>query len=130
MHIRTNRSTPLEDGRDVIITLRSRAEDIAERGLARATTLAELADEAGRRASRLGKDTARKVSKGSKSLVENVRDHVPGMKPSGLAASPAARFVRRHPALLVAVGLTAATVGYLAWRAQQDTEESDDSSER
>ncbi|MCW2365912.1 hypothetical protein M2341_001359 [Sphingobium sp. B7D2B] len=126
MHIRTNRSTPLEDGRDVIITLRSRAEDIAERGLARATT---LADEAGRRASRLGKDTARKVSKGSKSLVENVRDHVPGMKPSGLAASQAARFVRRHPALLVAVGLTAATVGYLAWRAQRDTEESDDYSE-
>ena len=124
MEIRTRRSTPLENGleqgRDVIITLRSRAEDLAERGFASATTAAE---HAGRQAAKAGQQAARSVSKRSKSLARSFRDHMPGHHATSLTTLPVARFARRHPVFLVAVGLTAVAVGYLAWRVQNGAED-------
>jgi|GEM_PF-2117187 len=106
---------PVTNGRDVIMSLRSKAEKLAERSLPAAASAAERA---GERASQLARSS-------SHSLAKTLRRNSP-TPASALAAFPllrgAGRIVRRHP-IFVATGLTAAAIGYLAWRHRSDEQE-------
>jgi hypothetical protein len=99
----------LSEGRKAIGSLRARAEDVAERGLATTTAAAEFA----------GHRVADAVSRGSKEVSKVVKHYAP-QRSTGFASIPAvrtvARFARRHPAALFALGAGTAALGYLAWR--------------
>lgn len=107
----------LPNGRHAIRSLRSHAEKAAERGLSASSAAMATAEQASHRAAKV-------LSRGAKDLSQAVREHVPA-RASGFASLPAvrqvARVARRHPALLVAAGVTAAAVGYAAWRLMRDT---------
>lgn len=107
----------LSNGRHAMSSLRSHAEKAAERGLSASSAVMATAEQASHRAAKL-------LSRGAKDISQAVREHVPA-RASGLASIPAvrqaARAARRHPALLVAAGVTAAAVGYATWRLMRDT---------
>jgi len=110
MKIMTRHASPLENGREVIVTLRTKAEHLAERRLPAAAAAVQ----------RTGERATDLAVSATQSITRKLEEHLPRGISKRLETMPLLRTrrhrARRNAVLLTAAGVAIAAIGYLAWR--------------